>query len=59
MSDKKQTEIPLPLQDWAELLAGVVMTAKATKAFYDALVKEDFTPVQALDIIKARGINMV
>lgn len=59
MSDKKPIEVPLQMQDWAELIGTVVMMAKATKSFYDALVKEGFTPVQALDIIKARGINML
>ena len=54
----EQLNASIPGQEVADLLSGVLAMAKATWAFYEQLVKEGFTPEQALAIIKARGINM-
>ena len=34
------------------------MQAKVLRAVYEALVREGFTPAQALEIVKARGYDL-
>jgi hypothetical protein len=41
---------------WADQLAVMLMRAKLDKAYYDALVTAGFTKVEALEIIKGKGV---
>lgn len=42
--------------DWFEYVEFVQQQAKLTREKYEALVESGFTPEQALEIIKARGL---
>lgn len=39
--------------NWAELAEALVQVSKASKIYYDSLVKEGFTSQQALQIVAA------
>ena len=43
--------------DYKQMVAGAFQLAKFYKDKYDAMISVGFTPVQALEILKARGMN--
>ena len=44
--------------DYAECTIGILMIAKYYKAKYDALIEVGFSKIEALEIIKARGMQL-